>query len=307
MAIPLPPLDPRLLLHEGERHYGPWYEAWNVDVAVLLPAAIAVLLYARGLDRWVERTRPHSIWRSISFFAGVAIAVLAVESPLDGLAERHFAFHMVQHEVLMMVAVPLILLGAPTTPMLLGLPRVIRRGVVAPLAGAGAVRALYRGLTHPLVALVISTAVVFAWHLVPGWYVAALSDETLHAVQHGSFVLGATLAWWVVIDPRPLHARLTYPARIAFLLAASTPKAFIAAYIAFADTPLFAEWYATVEPAFEISLAEDQILAGMLMWLPSQLLYLAAMAATFFVWHAAAQSDDPSAPTGERTLEGAAR
>lgn len=306
MAIQLPPIDPRFILH-GESHLGPWYEDWSFDLGVVIPAAILVLLYARGLDRWIERTRPHSLWRSLSFFGGVAIAVLAVESPLDGLAERHFAFHMIQHEVLMMVAVPMILLGAPTTPVLLGLPRVLRRGVVAPLARQSGVRAFYRGLTHPVTALLISTAIVFAWHLVPGWYVAALRDETLHAVQHATFGLAAALGWWVVIDPRPLHARLAYPPRIAFLLAASTPKAFIAAYIAFAETPLYVEWYATVEPAFAISLAQDQILAGMLMWLPSQLLYLLAMAVTFFVWHAAAESGDPNAPTGERALEATPR
>jgi cytochrome c oxidase assembly factor CtaG len=306
MTSPLPLLDGRMPLHT-DPHYGPWYESWNFDLAVVIPAAILVLLYTRGLDRWVERTRPHSIWRSVSFFAGVATAVLAIESPLDALGERHFTFHMIQHEALTMVAAPLILLGAPTTPLLRGLPRFIRRGAVAPLARSGWAHITYRLLVHPITAFVLSTAVVFAWHVVPGWYVAALRDEALHIVQHASFALSAALGWWVVIDPRPLHARLTYPARIAFLLAASTPKAFIAAYIAFADRPLFAEWYATVPPAFEISLAQDQILAGMLMWLPSQLIYLLAMAATFFVWHAAAESGDETAPTGERAIEAAPR
>jgi putative membrane protein len=306
MAIQLPPTITTWLSHGGP-HLGPWQQDWSFDLEIMIPAAIAVLLYARGLDRWVERTRPHSGWRSASFFAGVALTVLAVESPLDALGERHFSFHMIQHELMMMVAAPLILLGAPTTPMLLGMPRALRKGVVAPLARTAAIRALYRWLTHPVTALLLSTAVVFAWHLVPGWYVAALRTGTVHGIEHFSFMAGAMLGWWVVIDPRPLHARLAYPARIAYLLAASTPKAFIAAWIAFSEEPLFVEWYATVEPAFAISLAQDQILAGLLMWLPSQLIYLAAMAVTFFVWHAASESGDPHAPTGERALETATR
>lgn len=306
MATQLPPIDPRLVLHGGP-HLGPWQQEWNFDLGIVIPAAILVLLYARGLDRWIERTRPHPTWRSALFFAGVAIAVLAVESPLDALGERHFAFHMIQHEVLMMVAIPLILLGAPTTPILLGLPRVLRRGAIAPLAQKSGVRTVYRVLTHPVTALIVSTATVFAWHLVPGWYVAALRDQKLHDVQHASFMFAAALGWWVVIDPKPLHARLAYPPRLALLLAASTPKAFIAAYIAFASEPLYVEWYGIVEPAFSISLAQDQIAAGMLMWLPSQMIYLLAMAVTFFVWHAAAESGDTHAPTGERSLETAPR
>ncbi len=274
-----------------------------MDPSVLVPAALAVLLYARGLDRWVDRTRPHSIWRSLSFFGGVLLIVLAVETPLDALAERHFAFHMVQHELLMMVAVPMILLGAPTTPMLLGLPSVVRKRVVAPLARTSAVRALYSGLTHPVFAILVSTAVIVVWHLVPGLYVAALKNGRIHELEHASFVLSALLAWWPVIDPRPLHARLTYPARIAYLLALSTPRAFIAAFIAFSDEVLYIDWYGAVEPVFEITLAQDQLIAGLLMWLPSQMLFLAAMAVTFFTWFAASEANTRGAPTGERAVD----
>src|SRR5688572_9390000 len=141
MAATVPPLESHLVLHV-DQHSGPWYEAWNFDLGVAIPAVVLVLLYARGLDRWVERTRPHPPWRSAAFFGGVALAVLTVESPLDVLGERHFTFHMIQHELLMMVAMPLILLGAPTTPILLGLPRAIRRGVVAPVARTSGARAL---------------------------------------------------------------------------------------------------------------------------------------------------------------------
>jgi cytochrome c oxidase assembly factor CtaG len=273
----------------------------------MLPAALAVLLYARGLDRWVERTRPHPAWRSASFFGGVLLGVLAVQTPLDALAEHHFTFHMIQHELLMMVAVPMILLGAPTTPMLLGLPGPLRKSVVAPIARTGLARALYRGLTHPVFALVASTAIVLLWHMMPSWYTEAIRNGRLHEFQHITFVLSGLLAWWPAIDPRPLHARLSYPARMAYLLALSTPRAFIAAFIAFADEPLYIDWYGAVEPVFNITLAQDQVLGGLLMWLPSQLIYLGAMGATFFKWHAASEAGARGAPTGEHALEGVSR
>ncbi len=302
MALPIPLPGPLPPLHAGP-HFGPWYNAWYVDPSIMVPAAIAVLLYARGLDRWVERTRPHSAWRSLSYFGGVLLIVLAVETPLDALAERHFFFHMIQHELLMMVAVPLILLGAPTTPILLGMPKFLRKGVVAPLARASVVRGLYGLVTNPVFAILASTAIVLVWHLTPGWYVAAIRNGRLHEFEHLTFVVSGVLGWWPAIDPRPLHARLSYPTRIAYLLALSTPRAFIAAFIAFAETPLYAEWYATVSPVINMTLEQDQLLGGLLMWLPSQLIYLGAMAATFFTWYAASERGSRGAPTGERAID----
>ncbi|MCC6237502.1 MAG: cytochrome c oxidase assembly protein [Dehalococcoidia bacterium] len=301
MALPVPFVEATTVYHNGP-HTGPWQDAWSMDIGVMVPAAIAALLYARGLDRWVDRTRPHSVWRTLSYFAGLVLLVLSTQSPLDALAERHFLFHMVQHEVIMMVAVPLILLGAPTTPILLGLPSVVRKRVVAPLAGTTVVRALYRFLTNPVFAIVASTSIIIAWHLVPGWYVEALRNGNLHAFEHFTFVVSGVLAWWPVIDPRPLHARLSYPFRLAYLLALSTPRMFVAAFVAFAEEPIYIDWYGTVEPVLNISLADDQVLGGLIMWLPSQLLYLIAMAVVFFTWHAASESESraTAAATGER-------
>lgn len=301
MALPVPFVEATAVFHNGP-HSGPWQDAWSTDIGVMVPAALAALIYARGLDRWVDRTRPHAVWRTLSFYLGLALLVLSTQSPLDALAERHFLFHMVQHEIMMMVAVPMMLLGAPTTPMLLGLPRVLRKQVVTPLARTTVVRGLYRFLTNPVFAIVASTAIIVLWHLVPGWYVEALRNGNLHATEHFTFVVSGVLAWWPIIDPRPLHARLSYPFRLAYLLALSTPRMFVAAFVAFAAEPIYIEWYGTVEPVLNISLTDDQVLGGLIMWLPSQILYLAAMGVVFFTWYAASESDNraTSAATGER-------
>ena len=272
----------RTLAHEG--HAGAeWWTAWHADPELLLPVALGAFLYLRGLRRWRERSRPHSRWRVALYFAGLAMIVLAAESPLDHLAERHFTYHVLQHEALMMLAIPMVLLGAPTTPVLLGMPRWARRNVVQPLMRSAAAQGAYRTLTHPLVAGAAFNVVLYSWHLAPGWYDQALRDPLTHDMQHFSFAVTATLLWWSVIDPRPLHSRMGYPLRMLYLLAVSTPKHFLAALITFAGTPLY-DFYATVQPVFDVSPERDQATAGTIMWIPSQMMYLLAMAAVFFVW-----------------------
>ena len=77
MALPVPLVEATTVYHNGP-HTGPWQDAWSMDIGVMVPAAIAALLYARGLDRWVDRTRPHSVWRTLSYFAGLVLLVAMI-------------------------------------------------------------------------------------------------------------------------------------------------------------------------------------------------------------------------------------
>jgi putative membrane protein len=250
---------------------------------------LAAVWYARGLHRWDNRSRPHHRWQTVSFYSGLLTLLLINESPLGALSLNHFSMHMVQHEILMMITLPLILLGAPTTPILRGLPRVIRRRVVVPLARTRTVRGGYRFLTNPIVAAAIFTIVMWSWHLMPGWYDRANTDALVHDLQHISFVFSMSLFWWVIIDPAPLHARMGYMGRMIFVLAVSTPKHFLASFITFADEPLY-DTYETAYRVISISPKTDQEVAGLIMWAPSQMMMLLVMAVIFFVW--SAKSDE---------------
>lgn len=274
MAGPLPA--------HGAEHDVDWWRAWNFDPEIVIPVVLAGLIYVDGLGRWRDRSRPHARWRIASYFGGLALLLLALESPLDTLGAHHFAFHMVQHEVLLMLAIPMILLGAPTTPSLLGMPRWLRMGVVRRLAGMEAVRWLYRFVTNPLVAVAVLTALLWAWHLAPGWYDAALEDAFVHDLQHISYVVAGVLFWWNVIDPAPLKARLSYPLRMVYLLIGGTPKHFLGALITFSG-PLY-DRYREVEPVFSLTLETDQAIGGLIMWAWSQMMHLIVIAAVFFIW-----------------------
>jgi cytochrome c oxidase assembly factor CtaG len=262
---------------------GPLWRAWSLDPQVVLPIALAGFFYARGLRRWTDRSRAHPWWRTVLYFSGLALLLLAIESPLDRLGEHHFSMHMVQHEVTMMLAVPLILLGAPTTPSLRGLPRFVRIDIVRPLAKRPEVRALYRGVTHPVFAIFVFNLALWWWHLAPGWYDAALTSSLAHDAQHVTFIAVAVLLWWNVIDPKPLRSRLAYLPRVLYVFAAGAPKHILGAMITFAEEPLY-DAYQTATPILSLSVTDDQALAGLIMWVPSLMMVLAIMGAIFAVW-----------------------
>jgi putative membrane protein len=259
------------------------WTAWNFDPLFLLIAGTAAFFYFRGLARWRERSREHAWWRTACYVTGLALLLLAIVSPLDALAEHHFSLHMLQHEVVMMWAIPLILLGAPTTPSLRGMPRWLRLGIVRPLARRTEVRTAYRLVTHPAVAVAALAAVLWSWHLMPGWYEAAVRHWWLHDVQHISFAAAAFLFWWNVIDPRPLRSRIPYIPRMLYIFAAGVPKHFLAAFVTFAGTPFY-QGYVDARPILALTPTEDQQLAGLLMWVPSVMMHLVAMGIVFAVW-----------------------
>ena len=269
--------------HEGVHAGQSVWERWNFDPELVFPVLLLTGLYVRGLWVWRNRTRQHPTWRTVCYLLGMLGLLAAIESPLDAVAEHHFSMHMIQHEILMMWVAPLILLGAPTTPVLRGIPRGIRRRFVRPVVRRREAYVLYRIVTHPVVALGAFTAVLGVWHFAPGWYDAAISDDFVHDVQHMSFTLVGVLIWWNVIDPKPLRSRLGYVGRMGFLVVASTPKSFFGAIIVFAEEPLYEFWF-RVEPLLALTPLEDQELGGLLMWVPSQMMFLLAIGVVFGVW-----------------------
>ena len=266
----------------------PWWQAWSFDPTLIIPVAVIGWFYLRGLRRWEQRSRAHPWWRTALFYGGLATYLLAMESPLDRLGEHHFSMHMIQHELVMMYAVPMLLLGAPTTPLLRGMPGWLRHGVVRPLAGTSAMRFAYRAITHPAVAIMALTTVVWAWHLVPGWWEAALADQKIHDLQHFAFTGVAMLFWWNVIDPKPLHSRIPHLPRILYIFGGSLPKHILAAMITF-SSHTFYPTYLEARQVIPIDPVSDQQLAGLIMWVPSEAATLIAMAIVFFMWVGASE------------------
>lgn len=245
--------------------------AWDLDPLVLLGALAGTALYALGMRRLRARRSPHlpSRVRAAAFYGGLFTAVAAVVSPLHGWSEALFAAHMTQHLILMVVAGPLIVLGRPTRPVLAALPARVARP-------AGRVRSSVQRhaawLIHPLAVLAWSVIALWAWHL-PTLYEGALHNEVLHALEHATFVGTAMLLWAAVVGER----RINEGPAVLLLFATTLQSGALGALLTFAGSVLY-EPHLTSAPAAGFDALTDQQLAGVIMWIPSGIVYLAGMA-----------------------------
>ena len=297
-AIPVSVLDAAGPAH-GAVTESVW-TAWNTDPVVLIPAAIFGFWYARGVRRM--RSRRQTGGQIALFYLGLAVMVLALESPIDPLGEHHFTFHVLQHEMLILFGTPLVLLGAPTTPILLGLPRWIRRDVVHPIAASRRAHWLYGVVTHPAVSIGALVGLLWSWHFIPGAFDAALRDDLVHQVMHVSFVVGALLFWWPLIDPLPLRSRLGYGLRVVYLLPMIIARIVTGAAITFVEDPLYTV-YLEVEPIVALDPAGDQQLGALLMWVPGTMMHLVAIAILFGVWAEKSRPEGPPPLGGRRAAD----
>lgn len=256
---------------------------WSFDPIVIFAVLIPGVLYARGLKRWTDKPSWLPTWRPYFFYAGIFLVFIALSSPIDVLADDLFFMHMVQHIILQMVGPPLILVGAPTTPVLKGLPRRLRLGLVRPIVRNGAVRTIYNTLTFPLIAWLIFVITSWSWHFIDGAYEAALRHGGIHILEHLTFVFAAMLLWWTLIDPRPLRSRLAYPFRVIVLVVTLFHTVAIGAAITFRDEVLYPFYIGRGEP-WNISVLDDQQAGGATMWVVGVMMILIALVVTLSVW-----------------------
>jgi putative membrane protein len=281
---------------------------WSFDPTFLVPLLLA-LLYFKGYLRYRRRGgRLFPAWRPVLFTLGVTVVGLALMSPIDVLADYSFTWHMAQHDLLMLVAVPLILLGAPFIPVVRGLPRSVRRKLFIPFARQSAVRGAARFLTRPLVALVLFELSVVAWH-VPGIYDAALFNNWTHLGMHATFIFLGVLFWWHIVTPYPFPSRLHHFLRIGMLVASSIVNGALSATIAFSDQVLYGYEF---RPGFwGLTMLDDQTIGSGLMWVMGDMLRLTAISIIFAAYalrenakepHQATRRPAPRGPSGARDV-----
>src|SRR6266849_9189784 len=182
--------------------------AWPIEPSVGIPAVIAATIFIRGWDR-VRRRLPRrfEVRHAAVFLAGMVTMLLALASPVDALTHRWLSGHMVQHLLLMVVVPPMLWMGAPVVPLVVGLPRSIRRmALAATRAPIG--RSLTRWLLHPSVGWIAFALAFWVWHA-PALYDLALDSDLWHHVEHACFLVSALLFWRPVI--------LAWPAKVKML------------------------------------------------------------------------------------------
>jgi putative membrane protein len=266
------------------------WRTWTFQPTVLAGLVLAGWAYGRGVrSLWrgggIGRgVRP---WRACAFGAGLLAVAAALVSPLDAAADRLLSAHMAQHLLLVVVAAPLLIVGSPVLAMSRILPNRWRRGTRR-WGRSRTSRVSGRTLTNPLISLLLATAVLWAWH-VPPVYEAAVGDPILHLVEHASFLGTALLFWWVALQPSGPR-RLPHGADVLYVFAGALQSGALGALFTFASSPVY-PLYAHRTAALGLSALADQQLAGLLMWVPSFLVYLVAAGALFVVWLRVAERD----------------
>ncbi len=286
VALLLLLLPSAALAHAGHEHAAQAESMWTWSPLVLAPLAFSATLYALGTARlWHDAGFGRGVrpWQALCFAGGWLLLFGALVAPLHWLGERLFAAHMIEHEVLMAVAAPLIAVSRPGGAMLWGLPA-RWRGTVGGATQAGAFVAVWRRLTHPAIATAVHGLALWAWHA-PLLYNAALRNDTVHWLQHVSFLATALLFWWALLRGRDRERG--YGGAVFYLFLTAAHSGFLGVLIALARREIYplqsgnaADWGLTA--------LQDQQLAGLIMWVPAGLVYAVAALILAGVWIAGA-------------------
>jgi len=244
-------------------------------------AAFAVLVAIGGARAWRSGgARPHvRLQPAIAFAISWLALVVALVSPLDEWSETLLVAHMAQHELLMVVAAPLMALSGPLVALLWALPADLRRGAIA-VATRRPIAAVWTALTAPPVAWLLHAVALWVWHL-PALYAAALEHEAVHAAQHLCFFGTAALFWWGLVHGR--YGRLGYGAAVLYLFATGLHSGVLGALLGFSPHIWYPAYAATSE-AWGLTPLEDQQLAGFLMWVPAGLVFALGGLGFFTAW-----------------------
>jgi cytochrome c oxidase assembly factor CtaG len=250
---------------------------WTLSPVLLVPLALSLLIYVAGWARLSRRAS--SRVRPALFLSRWTVLALSLVSPLHEMGERSFTMHMIEHELIMLVATFLLAASSAGGVLAWGLPRPLRHGLggswKAPL------QRLWRTLTEPVTATAIQAIVLWAWHA-PPLFDRALDSLGWHIAQHACFFLSSLLFWWAMLHPRGRASG--YGVSAACLFATSLIGGALGALMSFSSSPWYADYAAMGMTGIGTDPVTDQRLAGLIMWIPGGLVHGAAALALFYKW-----------------------
>ncbi|MCM3869614.1 MAG: cytochrome c oxidase assembly protein [Pyrinomonadaceae bacterium] len=250
-----------------------FFTSWDFNPSVLIPILLTGLLYTRGWRR-LQKRAPHrfGVSQLMSFNAGLLTILVALVSPVHAFAGWLLTIHMIQHLLLMMVAPPLILYGAPYLPLLFGLPRNCLKDGVAPFLASVTLRKVGSLVTHPIFCWSAFVFTSIAWHT-PQMYELALRSPIWHQLEHFCFVTSALLFWWPIVQPWPGAARGPRWIIIPYLFLADFQNTALSAFLMFYERVIYPT-YNTIPRITDMTPLEDQAAAGAIMWVAGSIFFL---------------------------------
>jgi len=227
----------------------------------------------------------------VMFYSGLAVLFFSLNGWLHDLSDWYlFSAHMVQHLLLTLLVPPLLIAGTPGWM----LRPALRYRPIAIVAHV---------LTSPKVCFATFQIVLAAWH-VPALYNTAMASHNVHIVQHLMFMVAAVLLWWPILSPLPELPRLSYPMQMLYLFLTTIPMSVVAVYITYSDNLLYPA-YAAAPRILGILPLEDQLIGGLIMWIPGGLLFFAVIAVIFYRWQGRGEDSIAGAQVDWRSARGA--
>lgn len=261
----LAPSMPVALLHVGAR--------LNLTSFSVHPSTVIGITALAILYEWAARRYPPSTGhrpRRALFHGALVLMFFSLNGWLHDLSDSYlFSAHMVQHLMLALVVAPLMLMG-------------VTGEMLRPALGVRGVTPVARWLTKPTHAFAIFNIVVAGWHL-PPFYNYALSHHPVHIGQHLMFLAASVIMWWPILSPLPELPRLSYPGQMLYLFLMSIPMAIVSVYISYADSVLY-PLYASAPRVWGITPMNDQMMGGLIMWIPGGLFFYGIISVVFFRW-----------------------
>jgi putative membrane protein len=261
--------------HEGDEHIPSIIESVEISQIITGVALLVSLgLYVIGTARlWRSAGHGHgiSLGAAASFSAGWLSLVISLIGPFHELSESLFSAHMTQHEILMLISAPLIVLGRPQIAAVWALPR-SRRSIVASVTNADQFVVAWRFISGSFVAFLIHAAALWIWHI-PALFDATLESDWVHALQHASFFGTALLFWWAIVNSS-LDWKSSFVG-VLFLFLTSLHSGILGAFLTFTHQ-IWYPVYLNSTGAYGLTPLEDQQLGGLIMWVPASLIYIGA-------------------------------
>lgn len=259
-----------------------WWQHWTFEPVTVALLLLSTLLYVAGVrNAWRQAGTGAGLrWWQVNAFAAGAFAIAVAQiSPLAWLSDVLFSAHMTQHEILMLVAAPLLVLGQPLLAFVWAVPAEHRARVAAAFRGRIFGR-VWHGMTGPAAVFLLHAVALWIWH-VPVLFEAALASEAVHFVQHMCFLGTAALFWWGMVYGR--YGRLGYGVAILYVFLTALHNTVLGALLTIAP----AVWYSSYESTaarWQIDALADQQLAGLIMWVPSGVAFLVIGLALAAAW-----------------------
>lgn len=255
-------------------------EWWSFEPGVVVPLLLTAFLYSFGVYRLrAAASTAFGVAEIACFAAGWFTLVVALVSPLHPWGAVLFSAHMTQHELLMLVAAPLLVLGRPLIPFLWALPRPLAR-TFASWGNKNVWQRFWKTITAPFIAWLIHAVVLWSWH-VPFLFEATRDSEFVHALQHASFLFSALLFWWAILHGR--RRAVGFGVAVLYMFTTALHSGLLGALLTFTRT-LWYPIYANTTQPWGLTPLQDQQLGGLIMWIPAGLVYVIAGLALFAGW-----------------------